>query len=125
MTEEPDNPFYSAPGLLGLWTGVLLPPTVWALQMQINYVLVRKACAQGSTVGLYVVTIVALAAAVLSALIALTNWRRSGPAWPNGAADLLSRSRFLAVLGLLMSAMFFVVILAQGIATVVFPPCQL
>jgi hypothetical protein len=125
MTEEPNNRFYSAPGLLGLWTGVLLPPTVWALQMQINYVLVRKACTQGSSLALYVVSIVALAAAVAAALIALTNWRRSGPTWPSGAADLFTRSRFLAVLGLLMSAMFFLVILAQGIATVVFPPCQL
>jgi hypothetical protein len=45
--------------------------------------------------------------------------------WPTEASDLANRIRFISVLGVLSSAMSFLVILAQGIATVNFDPCQL
>jgi uncharacterized membrane protein len=105
--------------------GILMPAMVWGLQMQINYLLVRQACSAQRSLALYLVTIVALAITLVSAGIAWRSWRRSGAEWPSEMADAPTRTRFLAVLGILSSFTFFLVVLAQGIATVFFHPCQL
>lgn len=109
----------------GLWIGVLLPPVIWALQMQINYWAVRGACARGGNIRLYSVTSIALLMIIFCGLSAWIGARRSndgeGVAW--GA--LVSSSRFMFALGLLDSAVFFMAVMAQGIAAVVIHPCQL
>jgi hypothetical protein len=104
---------------------ILLPAMVCAVQMELNYALVRHACSANRTLSLQLVTIVALALTMIAAVIAFVSWRRTGVEWPSEAADFATRVRFLAALGILSSATFFLVILAQGIATVVFQPCQL
>jgi membrane protein YdbS with pleckstrin-like domain len=109
----------------GLWMLVVAAPVIVALEMQINFVLVRQACSVHRNLALYAVTIVALVLTVASALVAVSIWRRSGANWPTEAPDLANRVRFIAVLGILSSAMSFLVILAQGIATILFDPCQL
>jgi hypothetical protein len=103
---------------------ILMPAVVCAVQMELNYALVRHACSANRTLVLNLVTIVALALTTLAAVIAFVSWRRTGIEWPSEAADFATRVRFLSALGILSSATFFLVILAQGIATVVFHPCQ-
>jgi hypothetical protein len=103
---------------------ILLPAMVCAVQMELNYALVRHACSANRTLSLQLVTIVALALTMIAAVIAFVSWRRTGVEWPSEAADFATRVRFLSALGILSSATFFLVILAQGIATVVFHPCQ-
>jgi hypothetical protein len=103
---------------------ILLPAIVCAVQMELNFALVRHACSANRTLGLQLVTIVALALTTIAAVIAFMSWRRTGVEWPSEAADFATRVRFLSALGILSSATFFLVILAQGIATVVFHPCQ-
>jgi hypothetical protein len=73
---------------------------------------------------LYVVVAVALLLTIMTALVGVSYWKRVGAVWPSEERDLASRIRFIAVLGILSSAMSFLVILAQGIATVHFDPCQ-
>jgi NhaP-type Na+/H+ or K+/H+ antiporter len=121
---QDEKHFDSMTEILVLWAGVLLPPIVWAIQMEINYALVRRACSTERNLALYAVTIMALALTLVSTLISWSTWRKSGMGWPSEAADARTRKSFLSVLGLLSSAMFFLVILAQGIATVFFHPCQ-
>ena len=104
---------------------VVAGPAIVAIEMQTNFVLVRQACSAQRNVMLYGVVIVAMILTIASALIAISIWRRTGAVWPTEAVDLANRVRFLAVLGILSSAMSFLVILAQGIATVHFDPCQL
>jgi hypothetical protein len=96
-----------------------------AAEQQANFVLVRQACSMQRNVALYVVTIVAGLLTIATAMVAVSIWRRTGTVWPTEASDLANRIRFISVLGLLSSAMSFLVIVAQGIATVVFNPCQL
>jgi hypothetical protein len=74
---------------------------------------------------LYAVTAVFLLLTIATGLVAVSIWRRTGAVWPTEAIDVANRIRFIAVLGLLSSAMSFLVMLAQGIATVHFDPCQL
>jgi uncharacterized membrane protein YidH (DUF202 family) len=109
----------------GLWLLMIAAPVIVALEQQTNYVLVRQACSMQRNVALYVVTILAILLTIGVALVAVSIWRRAGTEWPEEAGDLANRIRFISVLGILMSAMSFLVILAQGMATVNFDPCQL
>ena len=109
----------------GLWVLVIAGPAIVAAEQQANFVLVRQACSMQRNVALYVVTIVALLLPIATGMIAVSIWRRTGVHWPTEATDLANRIRFISVLGLLSSAMSFIVIVAQGIATVNFDPCQL
>jgi hypothetical protein len=108
-----------------LWIGLLLPPIAWALQMQVNYWMVRGACARLSNVSLFVVTLVAVTLVLLAGVSAWLGWRKVGQKWPSSFGDSISRRRFMAVLGLFMTGMFLLVIVAQGIAAIMIQPCQL
>jgi hypothetical protein len=107
------------------WMGVLAGPVAWGVHMQTNYSLVSWVCRNGGEIFLHVVTILAL---VITALGAFAAWR----GWQDGAAEeaetdgggRLSRARFMGALGLLVSAMFFLLIIAQAIPSFMFQACQ-
>lgn len=107
------------------WMMVILPAMICAAHQEANYVLVRQACSLQRNSMLYVVTIVALALTALMGLISYLTWRSVGAQWPGETADVATRTRFIATLGMLGSGIFFLVTLAQGIATVYLDPCQL
>jgi vacuolar-type H+-ATPase subunit I/STV1 len=108
-----------------LWTLIVAGPAIVAIQMQANFILVRQACSAQRNVALYAVIILAMLLTIATVLVAISLWKRAGTVWPTEAIDLANRIRFITALGILSSAMSFLVILAQGIATVVFDPCQL
>jgi hypothetical protein len=108
-----------------LWMLVVAAPVIVAAEMQANFVLVRQACSMQRNVALYAVIVVAMVLTIATAMIAISIWKRAGAVWPTEASDVATRIRFIAMLGILSSAMSFLVILAQGIATVHFDPCQL
>jgi hypothetical protein len=114
-----------ATGLMLVWAGVLLPPIICAIQMETNYVLVRQACAAQRNLTLYIVTAVAMIVTIFSGVVSAATWKRFGSLWPTDAVDTTTRVRFISVLGLMSSAISFLVILAQAIATFRFDPCQL
>jgi len=107
-----------------MWMLIIAGPAIVALEQQVNFVLARHACSAQSNVALNVVALVALVLTVVTALIGASLWKRAGAEWPSEEADLPNRIRFIAALGILSSAISFLVILAQGIATVHFNPCQ-
>ena len=109
----------------GLWLLLIAGPAIVAAEQQVNFVLVRQACSMQRNVALYAVVIVAMLLTIVTAMIGLSIWRRTGADWPTEAGDLANRVRFISVLGILSSAMSFLVIVAQGIATINFDPCQL
>jgi hypothetical protein len=108
-----------------LWVGPLLPPMGWFGYLLVNYMLVPYACRTGSALLLYVTTLVALLMAASAGIVAWRIWQGVEPRWPDEADGMLPRNRFLAVLGLFSSGLFFLVILAQGIPTLILHPCQL
>ena len=107
------------------WMLIVVPALITAAHQEANYVLVRQACAAQRHVMLYVVTIVALLLIALVAFAAYLTWREEGAQWPGESADIATRTRFIAMVGMLGSVIFFLVTLAQGIATVYLDPCQL
>ncbi|HKY43093.1 MAG TPA: hypothetical protein VJM50_08350 [Pyrinomonadaceae bacterium] len=108
-----------------LWMLIVVAPIIVAIHHETNYVLVRQACSAQRNVVLYLVTLVSLVLTVLTTLVAFRIWRREGVVWPSEETDLATRIRFVSVLGILSSVMSFLVVFAQGIATVQFDPCQL
>ena len=104
---------------------IVAGPVIVAMEMQANFVLVRQACSAQRSVALYAVIILAMILTIATILVAISLWKRAGSDWPTEAVDLPNRIRFIAALGVLSSVMSFLLILAQGIATVLFDPCQL
>jgi hypothetical protein len=106
------------------WLLVVAPALITAAAHEASFVLVRQACSAQRNVMLYVVIAVALALIAGVALVSYLTWRDVGAEWPGEAADIATRNRFIATLGMLGCVIFFLVTLAQGIATVYFDPCQ-
>lgn len=107
------------------WLLVAAPALICAAAHEANFVLVRQACSAQRNVMLYGVTIAGLALIAGFALTAYATWRQVGPEWPGETADVSTRTRFIVMVGMLGSMIFFLVTLAQGIATVYLDPCQL
>ena len=105
-----------------MWIGLLGAPFVWLMQMQALYLLAVWICRGGKSL-LYLTTLIALALVACVWFIAWRSWQRTGHNWPGDEGGVLPRSRFMAVLGVLTSALFFLLILAQGIANFFFHPC--
>lgn len=103
---------------------MLAAPIAWLLELQLHYMLVPWACLTGEHFVLHLITIGALLIAALGGALAWQGWRQSGRVWPDGSGGVAPRSRFMAVMGLLLSLLFFFVILAQGIPIFVLNPCQ-
>ena len=111
-------------GLLALWTGVLLAPMAFLSNLQVNYTLTQKLCPGGHTSLLHLMTIIFLLIAACGGLIAWRNWGRAGRVLPDESGDNITRNRFLAALGLMISALSFLIIVAQWIPQFIFYPCQ-
>jgi hypothetical protein len=93
--------------------------------MEINYWAVRGACVRGSNIRLYSVTVIALLLIVFSGLCAWLSVRRSSVGERVEWGAVVSNSRFMFTLGLLSCAVFFLAVMAQGIAAIILHPCQL
>jgi hypothetical protein len=121
----------AAPGPEGrltlLLVGTLGPPALWAARLGASYLLVPYACWHGWSAALHGVTLLTLAGCLAAGWIAWRSWRGAGgEAGGGGAADAggpAVRARFMALLGVLMSAFFALVIVAEGTANVMIDPC--
>ncbi len=109
-------------GLLLLWIGVLGGPLVWAGDLQAAYWLVYHACHTNNMVPLYLETLVAMALCVVPFLISWRMLHRLPEAYRKGGqAD--DRARFMAISGLGLSVMFFIVLVAAAVPRLILTPC--
>lgn len=116
-----------APGgdrLLPLWFGFLGPPLIWAGRFGINYALLPYACEREAAWLLQVITLVALLGISAAALVAWRSWKAAGKTRQLEFGGAETRARFLALAGLLSSAIFFTAVVAEGIALFLIHPCQ-
>jgi hypothetical protein len=124
MTVDPRTDLPDAGELRALWTGLLLAPAAFLINLEVAYALVPTACASSTKLLVHVVHAVCLALAVVGTLTASRRWQLTGETWPGGAGGRLSRSRFMSGLGLLLSLFIVMVIVAQWIPSFVLSPCQ-
>jgi hypothetical protein len=120
----PESQHYPKRELIALWVGALFPALVAAAQFQTNLVLVRQACAAQTHTRLYAVTGSAIVLTLAASVVVLVIWRRAGQRWPTDAGDPDTRVRFLSAWALLGNGIFLLLIIAQGIATILLDPCQ-
>jgi hypothetical protein len=109
---------------LALWTGVLAGPVVWLLSFQANFTLAPWACEFNTKIALFLVTIAALILVSGSGWLAWREWTALGRIAPDEADGAVGRSRIMALGGVLLSAMFFLVILAQSIPELILGACE-
>ena len=106
----------------GLWAGVLVGPMAALIQLQVNYALVLWSCSHRSTWPLHLVSILALLATIVAVLLPYRIWQRvrideDGMGPP-------ARAKLMAVVGILISILSSLLIIAQWIAVFIYDPCQ-
>jgi hypothetical protein len=106
-----------------LWFGVLGSPTVWALHLQLLYLLVKVENRTHSAAYLYATTAACTAAVIFFGALSLRDWRaiRNSPD-DTQSASVVGRTRFLGLLGIAGSFFFALTILATGVAVCFFKP---
>jgi hypothetical protein len=125
MSTDPTTSIPDARRIAALWTGLLLAPLAFLVNLEVGYLLVRRSCLGNDRLPVHVVQIVCLLLALAGGVVAWRVWRAEGAQWPGGeAGGPAGRTRFLAGLGLLLSAQFALVILAQWIPSFMLSPCQ-
>lgn len=142
MTSDPHDTdrqaSQSGPSVLRLFAGMVIAPLAWALQVLIGYALAAHACYPSDTAlsaplwphlreivgGVSVLLWLLLAAGVS---IAWTNWQATRGHAAIGANDSVptghARARFMALCGLLVSALFAVVQLFTSVGILWIPAC--
>jgi hypothetical protein len=124
VSTERTADFKRGAGAVQLWLCVLAGPLAALTQLQANYALVLWVCGSAQAWALHAVSLLALLACVAAGALAWRNWRRAGALWEDGGAGALPRSRFMSVVGMLVSAHSALVVVAQWVAVFVYSPCQ-
>jgi hypothetical protein len=106
------------------WVGLFLAPATFFAHLQIGYVLVPWSCTRHNTVWIHVVNLLAVALAVVGTWAAWRVHVRAESGASNDGPGTVPRTRFLGVVGLGMSGMFVLLLVAQAIEAISLSPCQ-
>ncbi|HEX5080713.1 MAG TPA: hypothetical protein VFY40_01610 [Blastocatellia bacterium] len=124
MSEETNAYFRRRDVKLRLWAGIFAGPAAVALNQQIAYLLVTLNCSYGWSAPVTPAMLIGAALAVGGVFISWGSWRRIGGEGEKGGGDATSRSRFMAVFGLLFSGFSALVIVAMWLPVIFYRQCQ-
>jgi hypothetical protein len=102
-----------------LFYGILGPPLLTLLNLELSYALTPVACRAGTALVMHLTTAILLALVIVAGVGAATRLRRN---WIEDT--VLSRPGFMAMLGMLASTLFSVVIIAQWLPHAFLSACQ-
>ncbi len=105
-----------------LWAGVLVGPMAALMQLEVNYALVLWACSHHSTWPLHLVSVLALLLTIVAGLLPFRLWQRLSVA--EDAEGPPARARLMALVGILISIVMSLVIIAQWLAVFINDPCE-
>ncbi|HEX8913182.1 MAG TPA: hypothetical protein VF796_12555 [Humisphaera sp.] len=112
------------PRTLALWCGLLVPPGAWSLHLTSVYAMVPAACLSHSKLPLHLTSAFLLLVAVAGGWVACRQWRAVGRGWPSPTEPgPRGRARSLAVMGMMASALFTLVICGQWVYVFAINPC--
>jgi hypothetical protein len=105
----------------GLWVGIVGPPSLWLIQFQSVYMLVYPACGTGRTANIGLTCAAFFLAIGALGIYPHTNWKRN-----RTAQNPIGRTRrFMSIVGLMTTALFLLVVIAQWIAGILIDPCTI
>jgi hypothetical protein len=107
-----------------LWTGILAGPIAWALDLTISYALVKPVCAAQTNGLLRSVPIGSFLLTAVGAWCAFRALAATADVGPTDGGSELQRARFMALLGLAISALFAVQVGAGAIPRWVLDACS-
>jgi hypothetical protein len=115
----PEKPSIIDAGSGVLWYGILGPPLLTLLNLEVSYALTPLACRAGSTLAMYLSTAILLALVIMAGVGAAMRLRKN---WLEDT--VLSRPGFMAMLGVLESALFTALMIAQWLPNAYLSVCQ-
>ena len=118
-----DRDYLSPRGNLALWYAFLGAPVVWFIDLGFVYFWVSPSCVLRTSLPLYLIDGVALVLALFALLIGYNIWQDTGEELPGEHATRTDRSRFMAVVGIMMSGLFSLIIAGHILATAILGPC--
>ena len=124
MTRADPDPGSRGGNALVQLLAVALPPLAALGMQELSYTLVPYTCVTRRTGLLHLVPIGMLALTALAAWGAWRSWQGAGARTTFTGGDPASRAAFLGFLGVMMSALMTLVIVAQWIAVFMFHPCH-
>jgi hypothetical protein len=124
MTVDPRTDVPDAREIRALWIGLLAAPAAFMLNLELAYALVPTACSTGTRLIVHLVHFGCLLLAFGGGLLAWRTWRSAGAEWPGEEGGKVGRTRFMAGSGVVGSALFALVIMAQWIPSFILNPCQ-
>jgi hypothetical protein len=123
--ENRDARFFTRwPGLMSLTVGWLGGPIAALANQELTYSANMWACGQGHHGVLHAIPLICLVVALGVLALAYRDWGIAGRGVEDEAGNVATRSRFISLLGIGMSAFSAIVILAQWLAVFVFDPCM-
>jgi hypothetical protein len=124
--QTPDAPVEHDPGPAprAQWVGFFLAPAAFFAHLQLRYVLVPWACVRDGEASIHLVGALSVVLAALGAFVAWRTWQRAGAEDPGEAGGAMPRTRLLGVVGLGMSLLFTLLLLAQWATAFFLSPCQ-
>ncbi len=126
MSTETRTDVHEAGRIAALWTGLLLAPAAFLLNLEVAYLVADWGCKRTSMppAALHLVHAACLLLTCVGGLIAWRQWRSDGARWPGEAGGPEGRRRFMGGLGLATSAFFALAILAQWIPSISLHTCR-
>jgi hypothetical protein len=109
---------------MSLVIGWIGGPIAALANQQLTYVANMWACGHGRHGVLHIIPAVCLVVAIAVGVLAHRDWVTVGRGVEDEEATIATRSRFVSLLGMGISALSVLVILAQWLAIFVFDPCM-
>lgn len=127
----PQGPEAHEPRRRFWWLRLLAGPIVYGVYFALAYLAVEAACRTGwlrftvaNTNGITVTLLALTAAAAFAVLLALiTTAVRQRQLRPQGTSEAADSDRFVAQVGMMLDALFLLLILATGAPIVLLAPC--
>ncbi|HYJ47761.1 MAG TPA: hypothetical protein VEV81_14185 [Pyrinomonadaceae bacterium] len=119
-----EDEFSQPIGKLWLWLGLLTAPLVFLLHLEVNYALATQLCQSTHKIAMPLVTLAAVLVSAAGGALAWRNWQETGRKLPGEASGIIEPGRLLSAVGVFISLLFILILVAQLIPQFIFDPCQ-
>lgn len=107
-----------------LWTGIAAGPIAWFVNLEVSFALAPIACSDRGKLFLHLASAIALLLTLAAGCLSFSQWQMPRTNVEDEATAFYSRRRSMALAGMGLSALFFLVTLAQAIPNLVLGGCE-